>query len=98
MSGMLDRSPIKSRQYPVMIIAVDWDIKHQIKQVSSKLEQLFCGYFCGNIFFLLDLGIVFGLCDKIRIYFRFLKQFLTLFESHKAVAQQFYYDDDISFR
>ena len=67
---MLSRSPIKRKQYLVMIIAVDWDVKHKIKQVSSKFEQLFYGYFCGNIFFL-RFGYSFGLCDKIRIYFRF---------------------------
>ena len=33
-----------------MIIVVDWDVKHKIKQVSSKFEQLVHEYFCGNIF------------------------------------------------
>ena len=39
-----------------MIMAVDWDVKHHIKQVSSKFEQLLYGCFCGD-FFVLDLGI-----------------------------------------
>ena len=73
-----------------MIIAVEWDVKHQIKQVFSKFEQLFYGYFCGNICFVLDMGIFLGQ--------RFYKQCLTHFESQQAVAQQFYYDYDISFR
>ena len=53
-----------------MIIAVEWDVKHQIKQVSSKFEQLVHGYVCGNIF-CFRFGYIFGLCDKIRIHFRF---------------------------
>ena len=61
---MLDRSPIKRMQHPIMIIVVEWDVKHQIKQVFSKSEQLFYGYFCGNIF-CFRFGYIFRLCDKI---------------------------------
>ena len=65
MSGMLDRSPIKRRPYPVLIIVVDWDIKYQIKQVSSKfnLNNYFVDIF-GGTFFVLDLGIFLGYVTK----------------------------------
>ena len=66
---MLDRSPIKRRQYLAMIIAADWDVKHQIKQVSRKFEQIFYGYFY-RYHFCFRFGYIFGLCDK-RIYVRF---------------------------
>ena len=46
-----------------MIIAVDLDVKHQIKQVSGKIEQLFYGHFCG-IIFVSDLGIFLGFVTK----------------------------------
>ena len=52
-----------------MIIAVDWNVKRQIKQVSCKFEQLLYGYCVGALFFFLLLRL--GLCDKIGIYFRF---------------------------
>ena len=39
---MLGKSPIKWRQRPNMITAVDWDIKHQFKQnqLDSLIEDL----------------------------------------------------------
>ena len=33
---MLGKSPIKWRQCPNMTIAVDWDVKHQIKQTNKQ--------------------------------------------------------------
>ena len=63
----MDRSRIKRRQYHVMIIAVDCDVKHQIKQVSSKFDY-FTDIFVGT-FVCFRFGY-FGLCDKI-IYLRF---------------------------
>ena len=36
---MLGKSPIKWRQHPDMTIAVDWDIKHQIKQTKPKFHD-----------------------------------------------------------
>ena len=32
---ILGKSPIKWRQRPGMIIAVDWDVKHQFKQTNA---------------------------------------------------------------
>ena len=67
---MLDRSPIKRRQYSGMFIAVDWDVKYKIKQVSSKFEQInILLIFLSEHFF--RSGYRFGLCDKLRIYFMF---------------------------
>ena len=37
---MLGKSPIKWRQRPDMTIAVDWDVKHQFKQIQTK--QMSC--------------------------------------------------------
>ena len=55
---MLDRSPITRRQYPIMIIAVEWDVKHQIKQVSSKLNYYFMDIFVGTFLVDIFLGYV----------------------------------------
>ena len=49
-SLMLGRSPIKWRQRPVMIMSIDWGVKHQIKQVSSKSQQLFLWIILRNHF------------------------------------------------
>ena len=35
---MLAKSPIKWRQRPHMTIAVDWDVKHQFKQISQLCD------------------------------------------------------------
>ena len=34
---MLGKSPIKWRQRPDMANAVDWDVKHQFKQINKEL-------------------------------------------------------------
>ena len=34
---MLGKSPIKWRQGPDMIIAVDWNIKRQLKQINKQV-------------------------------------------------------------
>ena len=33
---ILGKSPIKWRQRPDMTLAVDWDVKHQLKQTNKK--------------------------------------------------------------
>ena len=33
---ILGKSPIKWRQRPDMTIAVDWDVKHQLKQIQTN--------------------------------------------------------------
>ena len=41
---ILGKSPIKWRQRPDMTLAVDWDVKHQLKQVwYSKYSAIRCG-------------------------------------------------------
>ena len=37
---MLGKSPTKWRQRPDMIIAVDWDVKHQFKQTNKPSINL----------------------------------------------------------
>ena len=33
---ILGKSPIKWKQHPNMTTAVDWDVKHQLKQIISE--------------------------------------------------------------
>ena len=37
---MLGKSPIKWRQHPDMTITVDWDVKHQFKQILKQVQQV----------------------------------------------------------
>ena len=60
------------------------------------LNNYFMDIFVGTLF-VLDFGIFLGYVTKKEyIYILGFLQYLTLYESHEAVAQQFYYDYDIS--
>ena len=41
---ILGKSPIKWRQRPDMTLAVDWDVKHQLKQTNKQvLKYMYSG-------------------------------------------------------